>query len=201
MSFIRLVIFIAALLLTGCAIAPKALSRDEWLANTNRVFEGVTSEQALKAVDRLLRLADGDDFEIQHHDSGLTAKRLWIAYAVIVAVRGVDLWSVKAQPTASGVRVSIAVRTHSGAVHVQPYGSGNYGVGSTGPTGGQTNGTALYDVFWARMEYLLGKRSQWMTCVEADDRVRNKIVWGSNEALCNSFNMQDEHPKGQAKGS
>ena len=63
--------------------------------------------------------------------------------------------------------------------------------------GTPVDGTALYDVFWARMDYLLGKRAKWMDCKEADRRVKQGIVWGSNENLCNSFNIKDDRPSSE----
>lgn len=44
------------------------------------------------------------------------------------------------------------------------------------------------------MDYLLGVRPDWMNCKMADERVKEGVVWGANEALCNSFNIKDETP-------
>jgi hypothetical protein len=56
-------------------------------------------------------------------------------------------------------------------------------------------GSAIYDVFWARMDYLLGKRADWITCAVANDRVKKKLVWDANDALCSAINMADRHPE------
>ncbi|AEC22239.1 hypothetical protein PT7_P003 (plasmid) [Pusillimonas sp. T7-7] len=66
---------------------------------------------------------------------------------------------------------------------------------------GNVPGTAIYDVFWARMDYLLGKNDKWMTCEEANSRVKAAITWGPNEALCNSFNMKDAAPDEMVAGT
>lgn len=49
-------------------------------------------------------------------------------------------------------------------------------------------------MFFARLDYLLGKGGAWMTCKDADERVKSGATWGNNEALCNSFNITDAHP-------
>ena len=61
-------------------------------------------------------------------------------------------------------------------------------------SGSPVMGTAIYDVFWSRMDYLLGLRQDWMTCQMADERVKSGATWGTNEALCNSFNVKDAVP-------
>jgi hypothetical protein len=54
--------------------------------------------------------------------------------------------------------------------------------------------TALYDVFWARLEYLLDKRDDWMDCEKANERVDKGITSGSNEALCHPYNLENDTP-------
>ncbi|RXZ42712.1 hypothetical protein EBB06_12530 [Crenobacter cavernae] len=60
--------------------------------------------------------------------------------------------------------------------------------------GNIVNGSAIYDVFWARMDWMLGRRGDWMDCKVADQRVKTGAAWGTNEALCNSFNITDKAP-------
>ena len=45
------------------------------------------------------------------------------------------------------------------------------------------------------LDYLLDKRHSWMTCQEANERVKKGAVWGENSPLCNSFNMLDKAPE------
>ena len=72
--------------------------------------------------------------------------------------------------------------------------NGDYVAGTSAMSGSPVMGTAIYDVFWSRLDYLLGKRKDWMTCKVADERVKQNITSGTNEALCNSFNMNDKLP-------
>lgn len=191
--FVFIALFV--MLLSGCAAPPPQMSREEWLAMAQRDYAGVTKDQALSAAEKLLRLADGDDFQITHTEEGISATRNWLAYLVIAAASGTDFWAIKATSIKDGVRVSMQVNTQSQAVTPMATSGSNWTATTMPMSGSPVTGTAIYDVFWSRLDYLLGKTTQWMTCEAADERVRQKITWGNNEALCNGFNMKDEHPQ------
>lgn len=183
-----------ALLITGCATAPPQLTRDEWLTMTSRNYEGVTKEQVIGAAERLFRLADGDDFSIVHTEEGIYASRNWLAYMVIAAATGTDYWQLKVIPAGAGVKATVQVNTQAQGISPMATTSGAWTATTTPMAGSPVMGTAIYDLFWSRMDYLLGKRPDWMRCELADERVKQKVTWGTNEALCNSFNVKDEVP-------
>lgn len=186
-------VIVLAIALSGCAAPPKQLTRDEWLNATTRTYSGVSKEQALAASEKLLRLADGDDFDIRHTESGINATRAWIAYAVIVGVNGTDYWDIRTDEIGDGVKVSVQVSTQTQSTGPMQMGSTWMPVNSTTP-GTPAYGVAIYDVFFSRLDYLLGKSGKWMTCKAADERVKSGATWGNNEALCNSFNITDSLP-------
>lgn len=183
-----------AVLLTGCATTQPQLSREEWLSITSRSYEGVTKEQVISSAERLFRLADGDDFNVVHTEDGLYASRNWSAYMVIAAAMGTDYWQVKVAPDGNRFKAYVQVNSQAQGVTPMATTNGAWTATTTPMAGSPVMGTAIYDVFWARMDYLLGKRSDWMNCQIADERVKQKITWGTNEALCNSFNIKDEVP-------
>lgn len=153
-----------------------------------------TAGQVVAAAERLFTLADGEDFRLEPTGNGMIAIRDWSAFLLLVGVRGVDTWTLSTEQTRDGVRVRIHVRTDS-----ESYSAVATPAGVALPTSSATiapsvEGTAIYDVFWARMDYLLGTREDWMTCETANRRVSEGITWGTNEALCNSFNMRDAAP-------
>lgn len=185
---------VIAIFLVGCATPHPQLSREEWLSVTSRNYEGVTKEQVIGSAERLFRLADGDDFSIVHAEDGLYASRNWSAYVVIAAVTGTDYWQIKVTPDGNRIKASVQVNTQSQEVVPMATTNGAWTATTMPMAGSPVMGTAIYDVFWARMDYLLGKRSDWMNCRVADERVKQKVTWGTNEALCNSFNIKDETP-------
>lgn len=190
------VMVLLSLILSSCASQP-LLSRDEWLRMTTRTYEGVTKEQVLAAAERVLRLADGNDFMIAHSDEGFVASRNWLVYLVLTAAFGTDVWQLRAaehEPT--GTKVSVSVSTQTGAVGAVATSPSTAAPLTTPSAGSAVNGTAIYEVFWARMDYLLDRAPAWMDCREANRRVSIGIVWGDNSALCNSFNVKDDVPEG-----
>jgi len=171
----------------GCAAPGRQLTSDEWATVTSRTYTGVAREEILDAAEKLFRLADGDDFAIDRAGDGMTATRSWLAYTALTAASGSDTWKFDVQPVGAGYTATVQVSTR-----VQPSGVGP-GPSGTPAADLPVDGTAL-DLFWSRMDYLLGMRPDWMDCRMADERQRQGAVWGSTEALCNSFNMKDQKP-------
>ena len=188
------VLLVVSFLLAGCAVKRPQMSREEWLETTSRDYQGVTKEQSLAAAEKLLRLTDGDDFRIMHTEEGIYAVRNWIVYIVFAGANGVDYWSIKSTPTESGVRMSVQVNTQMSTVAPVATMAGDWSASSSSMGGAPVEGTAVYDLFWARMDYLLNKNAVWTTCDIANKKVKDNLVWGSNEQLCNSFNVKDSPP-------
>lgn len=184
--------------LAGCATQQPPMTRDDYLKATQRVYADKTPEEVFAAAEKLFRLADGDDFTLTWSDDSLFASRRWSIYLVLAATFGTDSWIVKATPQPAGTRVNVAVSSTAAPVTPIPTTGGNMTAGTLPAMSNSIASTAIYDVFWARMDYLLGKRPDWMTCEQANKRVETKVTWGDNSALCNSFNMADTRPDQQA---
>ncbi|WP_255631133.1 hypothetical protein [Caballeronia sp. dw_19] len=191
-KIISLVLAVASI--SGCGVAHPPMSRDEFLSTTRRDYADISPDQVFSASEKLFRLADGNDFAISWTDDSVIANRSWSIYLVFAASFGTDYWIVKASPANGATRVQATVGSAASPVFGMPTGGG--GASATTLPGGvmPIQGTAIYEVFFARLEYLLGKRSDWMSCQESNDRVKAGTVWGSNDALCNSFNMTDTDP-------
>lgn len=185
---------LAAASLGGCA-TQRQMTREEWIQVTQREYKA-TQGDALKAAEKVFRLSDGDDYDIAYTDDEIKAQRAWIAYFVFGAAVGTDYWSLKAkQSSADSVVLSLSAVTQGSAVGPMPTTSpGVYAASATPAASSITKGTALYDVFWARMDWMLGTRKDWMDCKTADQRIKAGVTWGVNEALCNSFNVKDMAP-------
>lgn len=177
-------------LLTACATTPQ-LSSEERETVTSREYVDVTRDQVLLAGKELFRLADGDDFIViqSPYDGRLYAKRNWHLYLVLAWLKGIDYWLLTATSSEKGVKATVQANRK----WLESYDSHDYSK-MVSMQGEPINDTAIYDIFWARIDYLLGKRQDWMTCKISDDRNKQKIVWGDNDALCNSANMKDNSP-------
>lgn len=192
-SFLLLIVAAAV---AGCAVKQPQMTRDEYLQTTQRTYEARTPDDIFRAAEKLFRLADGDDFAFHHTDDSMTATRPWLVYLVLAASSGTDTWVVRTQQEGDATKVSALVSTVAGSILPMPTTGGDFTAGGLPAGGNLVAGTAIYDVFWARMDYLLGLGNDWMTCDEADARVRDGTAWGNNEALCNGFNMKDDLPEG-----
>ncbi|ARP86303.1 hypothetical protein [Bordetella genomosp. 9] len=177
-------IFVAvlAIVLSGCASKHPPLSREEFLKVSQRVYDGKTPEQVFAAAEKLFRLADGNDFTYTYSQDGMTAQRQWSFYFVLAAGFGADTWTIKTSQDGVATKVSVDVSTTSSQA-LGPTLVGNY------------SGTSLYDLFWSRLDYLLGQSNHWMTCEESNQRIKDGVVWGSNDPLCDSVTVNDDVPE------
>jgi hypothetical protein len=144
--------------LAGCAAAPHQVrDRDDYLAEATRVFPGETRERVLKAAETVLRISDPTDFEFRYTLTGFTGLRRYFIYAVIAAASGREKWEFLTEPDPSGLRASVSISeegTSSGG-----YSRSNYE--------GAMASVPLYRLFWSRVEYMLNRRPDWVTCEQA----------------------------------
>lgn len=166
--------------IAGCA-SKKQMTRAEYMAATQRTYSQ-TPEQIFTATEKLFRLNDGDDYTITHKKDEMTAIRNWETFYVFAAAAGSDTWTVKTEPAESGkVRVTADANTVGGA--------NSGGMKTLPPTG-----PAVYELFFRRLDYLLGLRKDWTTC----DQIKAEYVagktWGNTRALCLRQNMKNTDP-------
>ncbi len=182
-----------ALTLAGCAVQRPPMSAAEVESTRTRQYPGSSAQQVRDAATRLWRLSDGDKYLIQTESGGLVATRKWTSYSQMVAFAGTDTWRLEVTESDGVATARIALSTVKRMTSASLLGMTP--ATNTGPNvGGSVAGTAIYDIFWARMDYLLGTRTEWMTCTAADARVSAGITWGTNEALCSGFDVKDAAP-------
>jgi hypothetical protein len=168
---------LACALLAGCTLSPP--KEAHWQGLHGRVYEGATTDQALQAADEILRLAD-KDFRVTRQAGTLTATRYYALFAGISTQYGYDHWLVTATPVDKGsvdkgVDVQVQISRDADADVLMPIigGSGVVGgtVANTSPPGKPVTARFPYRLFFARMDYLLRRSSEWLTCSEAAARL------------------------------
>lgn len=136
----RMLVVVSALLLTACATTTQ-VTRDQWLGPKARTYPGATPGQVLRVAEQLFTLADGSDFQFVHAPSGdrLTAIRRWMIWAGLFPMGGSDTWIVTAAPHDGQVRATVETmtQTHSGSARRET--------------------PQVFELFWSRMDYLLGR--------------------------------------------
>ena len=186
--------------LAGCSPPMnRPMSRAEWLAATQKTYSA-SPDEVLNAAERLFTLADGRDFSFMHTPESLIASRRWSVYMVLALSFGSDHWQVDAAPGPNGTVVRVRVNTSDQPVLPMATSGGNATVTTMPLSGRPITGTAIYDLFWARLDYLLGERTDWTNCKAAIDKRAAGETWGNIEALCNFANMTDDHPEKPPRG-
>jgi hypothetical protein len=127
----------------------------------------------LKAAETVLRISDPADFEFRSTLSGLTGLRRYFIYAVIASASGREKWDFMTEPEPAGLRASASISEEGTAS--DGYSSNRY-----------ENAMAsipLYRLFWSRVEYVLNKRSDWVTCEQAaSEALALGLVYGIIDA-------------------
>jgi hypothetical protein len=165
----RGVLVLSLLAFTGCAPTHPQLSQDDWIQIKTRTYPGVTSRQVVAAAEQLFRLADGSDtrFTYNADGSGMKATRTWLIYLVLSFNSGYYHWDLKATDRPEGTWVGVDLTGAIGAF-----------LGPGQPV--SVESPAAYYLFWSRMDYLLGRSTEWRTCAMQDGRP----PWGTLEPLC-----------------
>lgn len=156
------ILLVAAL--CGCAVPPPQMSRQEALSTTQRHYQGVTQDRILQLVESIFDLSDESDYTYAHTADGLKASRRYDVYLIFIAPSGNFVWDVRAVPDQDGVLVTVQVEEHAGGIGIQT---------STE----LFNTVNPYNMFWERLDYLLGKNDHWPTCDEAEAAVGHKPLY------------------------
>lgn len=177
----RIALVLLAALTTGCT-GVQSWTREEAEAETTRFYRGTSPAEAIAAAERVLRLADGRDVRFAFASDGFTASRQYIWYAILAASQGSYTYQVSAVPEGGGVRLRVNMSVSGAAVLPGVMG----GVTTTPATGEIIDYPDPYRLFFSRTDYLLGKRSDWVSCQGA----REKLNVAVTEALCVSADDQ-----------
>jgi hypothetical protein len=150
---------VAAALLAGCASAPhKIEDRSDFLAEATRTYAGENPERVIRAAQTVLKTSDPNDFEFRNTVNEFTGLRRYVIYAVLAAAVGREKWDFTVDYPAPGqLRASVAI---------SEAGQTTGGHNST-PYENAMTSVPLYRLFWNRVDYMLGRRPDWITCAQA----------------------------------
>ena len=142
---------------TACAAPHAVIDRSDFLAEGTRTYNGQPRERIIEAAQFVLKYSDPQDFEFRDNLTGFVGLRRFVVYAVVAAAVGREKWEFTTEPHGAGVRASVNV-SEAGQV------SGSY---SSAPFEGRMASVALYRLFWNRVDYMLGRRPDWVSCEHA----------------------------------
>ena len=155
----RVLVLAGALALGGCGSPPKEPTRDETLRELTREY-AEPADRVIKAAEAVLRHAYSGKLipmEVHHNRNGFITHRPYSTYLVVATSSGVEKWDFSTDPRPNGVLASVSI---SDTAQVQ----GRY---SHAFIDTRSRSMPLFRLFWSRVDYVLGRRAEWVTCNEA----------------------------------
>lgn len=153
----------AACMLSGCIGFTPKYSPAEMEVITTRRYEGVTPDQVYSAATSVFEAADKKNFKIARQGNELDAKRTRIIFPSWSHFN----WTVTAEEAGGSTLVRAKSTSLIGSREVP-----------------NITGKAIYELFFERLQYVLGKSEKWATCADADKRIYAEKGLGTVEALC-----------------
>lgn len=189
----KALLILISLSLVSCA-SHRTLTREEWLQVGKKEFTNIKKEDLIKNAEKLLTLMDGRDVKFSYTQNGFVASRNWLIYVVVAAAVGTDYWTFDVQEKDNKLIASIQPSTMAGTVSGYAVG-GQVSTITTPTIGTPIQGTAIYNMFWNRLDYLLGKTDQWMDCKQGLSKINKNETWGNLEHICDSVTIDDNYPE------
>ncbi|SCZ49047.1 hypothetical protein [Thiohalomonas denitrificans] len=157
---------------SGCAVQQERVTRDEFLKFSTKEYFGFNQQQIISASEELFNLSDGNDYEFSYTKNGITAGRFYNVYMVLAVDQGNIIWNIETFPTDDGVIVEVIVENHKGGF-LSPTTTFAY------------NDPANYELYFKRLDYMLGISDTWLTCELAKSVFEEREdVWGVLDPWC-----------------
>jgi hypothetical protein len=176
--------FLLVILLALCTLAcssHRKMSSAERKSVAEKEYQNLTKDQLIDGAKKVLTLMDKNDVTFEPIEDGFIARRSWFLYKVVHASNGTDFWKFQVKQTEQGL-----------VAMVKP--SRRYGLVESKEKGEAFQGTAVYDLFWGRLNYTVGQANNWPSCEDGLKKNEENKTWGSLEQICDSITLADERP-------
>jgi hypothetical protein len=167
-------LFAAALLLTGCTPAARVTDHADWLKEATRAWPGETKARVIAAAEAVVKHADPRDTIVEYNRHGFSARRKFLIYAVIATASGTETWTFSSAENEQGA---------SATVRIVQRGTAQAGSNSERFRENQVYLGSLR-LFYARIDYMLGRRPDWLTCAEAPAKLALPANSPGLQSLC-----------------
>lgn len=163
------------LLLGGCLGAGERIaSHADWDRETARLYPGETRQRLIAAAETILNHSDPGDITFDYRGNGFSARRRYFLYAAIASVDGEDRWSFGVAEGAEAARARVTL-VDSASLQ---------GLGVSDRWRAPHRATGSYRLFFARLDYMLGKRADWVDCASAPKALRLDPERPGIDGLC-----------------
>lgn len=170
--------------LAACTQGERVGSHDDWLKEATRVWPGETRSRIIAAAESVIRQADPRDTTVEYSRNGFTARRRFLIYAVIATASGTETWTFSSAENEQGA---------SAAVRIIQRGTAQAGGQSERFRENQVYLGSLR-LFYARMDHLLGRRPDWITCSEAPAKLALPPGNPGLQSLCSATHQGRDAP-------
>jgi hypothetical protein len=143
--------------LTACARPERTTSHADWMREATRVWPSESKARVIAAAEAVVKHSDPRDIQLEYSKQGFVARRKFFIYAVLATADGEDRWTFHASENSEGASASVRViqrGTAQSGRFSERFRENQVYVGS-------------FRLFYARIEYLLGRREDWIRCSEA----------------------------------
>jgi hypothetical protein len=144
----------STLSLGACATLPPP-SMAEWRAAQTRVFAGRAPLEVADAIGRVFESSRPGEYDARPSTFGIEVQRKWNYYFVLAITQGTERWNIVLRQIGTGTEAFAEL----GGVQTATAAGGFPSVGELRPWN-----TSVYDVFWARVDFFLGARKDWLGC-------------------------------------
>lgn len=176
MNLMRAVTLLLALA-AGCA-HERELSRQEQLAETTRTFPASEKEAVIEAARRVIQAGGGGRLIVADNIDGFVATRTGLAVFL-------DTWTFTVRERGAELVASVSVFRNEQSLMLLPTTTpGTFAAGTSPTSSVPIAGSALYRLFWQRVEYALHRSNSWPTCAESRRLIEAGAVGGRTDALC-----------------
>lgn len=180
----RLVAPALLIALAGCAPAARVTSHADWLKEATRVWPGETRARIIAAADAVVKHADPRDTSVEYNRHGFTARRKFLIYALIATASGTETWTFSSAENELGASATVRIIQR--------------GTAQAGSQSERFRENQVYlgslRLFYARIDYLLGKRADWITCTDAPKMLALPADAPGLQSLCSLTHQGRDGP-------
>lgn len=165
------ILWVVPALLAGCAASVPLWSRDYARQATTRSYAAASPAQVEAAAEAVVRqTAPRRDVSVTRTADGVTIQRYYVGYFGLRSATLEYTFTLHVTPAGKGsrVQVSMAARNVGDGLPVPVY--------SPIYSAQQIQYADPYKLFFARMDYVLGQRKDWVTCAEAPAKLGAQIA-------------------------
>ncbi|MCL6272322.1 hypothetical protein M3P05_20610 [Sansalvadorimonas sp. 2012CJ34-2] len=170
------------------------VSKEKWKVRT---YEGIEKNKIIDAAREVIRLSDPDEIKFENTLDGFNAERIQLSYMVVATNQDYFKYQFVTREQGNKVQARIDIEENIMKANVLTLGMPTFDIG-------KPETSYVYNLFYSRMDYLLGLKDNWYTCKDAISKIKAKFGKADNvkqlgmSSLCGAL-VDDRVPGSLAK--